>query len=224
MSRLTRRRFLQASATASLLPWPTLAQSQRAGAHERLWYTRPASRWEEALPIGNGRLGAMIFGRVGQERLQLNEQTLWAGSPYTPDNPEALSGLARDPEPSSGRPIQGGQPSSRAPKSWRNRCSRCRTAAWAMCCSIFPACKSQHVMSARSISIQPSLPLAIGRVRARSRGKPLHRARIRSSFSGSKLRETSSPFGVRYRAPRKVKYISPEYRGPATPPITERAG
>ena len=58
-----------------------------------LWYRRPATRWEEALPLGNGRLGAMVFGRVGQERLQLNEDTLWAGAPYTPDNPEALAAL-----------------------------------------------------------------------------------------------------------------------------------
>ncbi len=59
----------------------------------RLWYQRPASIWEEALPLGNGRLGAMVFGRVGQERLQLNEDTMWAGGPYTPDSPDALSAL-----------------------------------------------------------------------------------------------------------------------------------
>jgi alpha-L-fucosidase 2 len=58
-----------------------------------LWYRQPAARWEEALPLGNGRLGAMVFGRVAQERLQLNEDTLWAGSPYTPDNPDALAAL-----------------------------------------------------------------------------------------------------------------------------------
>ena len=62
-----------------------------------LWYRRPATRWEEALPLGNGRLGAMVFGRVGQERLQLNEDTLWAGAPYTPDNPEALAALLSAP-------------------------------------------------------------------------------------------------------------------------------
>ena len=45
------------------------------------------------MPIGNGRLGAMLFGRVAQERLQLNEDTLWAGSPYTPDNPDALAAI-----------------------------------------------------------------------------------------------------------------------------------
>ena len=73
-----------------------LAAKVQAGttvASNRLWYGQPAARWEEALPLGNGRLGAMVFGRVGQERLQLNEDTLWAGGPYTPDNPEALAAL-----------------------------------------------------------------------------------------------------------------------------------
>jgi alpha-L-fucosidase 2 len=46
-----------------------------------LWYTKPAKVWEEALPIGNGRLGAMVFGRIGEETLQLNDQTLWTGGP-----------------------------------------------------------------------------------------------------------------------------------------------
>src|SRR3954469_10603299 len=58
-----------------------------------LWYQRPAKEWVEALPIGNGRLGAMVFGGVTGERLQLNEDTLWAGGPYDPDNPEALAAL-----------------------------------------------------------------------------------------------------------------------------------
>ncbi len=54
-----------------------------------LWYRRPAQKWEEALPVGNGRLGAMIFGGVETERLQLNEDTFWAGGPYDPNNPDA---------------------------------------------------------------------------------------------------------------------------------------
>src|SRR5262249_29889348 len=49
-----------------------------------LWYKRPATTWNEALPVGNGRLGAMVFGGVEQERLQLNEETLWSGGPYDP--------------------------------------------------------------------------------------------------------------------------------------------
>lgn len=48
-----------------------------------LWYDRPAKKWEEALPIGNGRLGAMVFGKHGEERIQLNEETLWSGGPYS---------------------------------------------------------------------------------------------------------------------------------------------
>ncbi len=47
----------------------------------KLWYAAPASAWEEALPIGNGRLGAMVFGTVDTEHLQLNEETVWAGGP-----------------------------------------------------------------------------------------------------------------------------------------------
>jgi alpha-L-fucosidase 2 len=61
----------------------------------RLWYRRPAERWLEALPIGNGRLGAMIFGRVTRERIQLNEETLWSGGPIDANNPNALKHLPR---------------------------------------------------------------------------------------------------------------------------------
>ena len=55
-----------------------------------LWYKQPARNWNEALPIGNGRIGAMIFGRPSNELIQLNEQTLWSGKPINPNpNPEA---------------------------------------------------------------------------------------------------------------------------------------
>ena len=49
-----------------------------------LWFRQPASEWNRALPVGNGRLGAMIFGGTGQEHIQLNEETLWTGGPYDP--------------------------------------------------------------------------------------------------------------------------------------------
>jgi alpha-L-fucosidase 2 len=55
----------------------------------RLWYREPANVWTEALPVGNGRLGAMVFGGVGIERLDLNEDTLWSGGPKDWDNPKA---------------------------------------------------------------------------------------------------------------------------------------
>src|ERR1035441_2795941 len=58
-----------------------------------LFYTNAAVKWTEALPIGNGRLGAMIFGGVEREHLQLNEGTLWAGGPYDPNNTNALAAL-----------------------------------------------------------------------------------------------------------------------------------
>ncbi len=48
----------------------------------RLWYNRPAEKWEEALPVGSGRLGAMVFGGVEQDRIQFNEDTLWTGKPH----------------------------------------------------------------------------------------------------------------------------------------------
>lgn len=60
-----------------------------------LWYRQAASRWEEALPIGNGRLGGMVFGGVEQECIQLNEDTLWSGFPRDTNNYEALRYLKR---------------------------------------------------------------------------------------------------------------------------------
>jgi alpha-L-fucosidase 2 len=58
-----------------------------------LWYRQPATQWVEALPIGNGRLGGMVFGRIDKERIQLNEDTFWSCQPYDPANPEALEAL-----------------------------------------------------------------------------------------------------------------------------------
>ena len=86
------------------LAWPllagllTLAGSARLPAADAagpltLWYPQPAQVWTEALPIGNGRIGAMIFGGAEREHLQLNEDTLWAGGPYTPDNTNAYAAL-----------------------------------------------------------------------------------------------------------------------------------
>lgn len=60
-----------------------------------LWYDEPAATWTEALPIGNSRLGAMVFGSPSSERLQLNEETIWAGRPNNNANPEALEYLPK---------------------------------------------------------------------------------------------------------------------------------
>ncbi len=59
----------------------------------KLWYTNPANEWTEALPLGNGRLGAMVFGGTATERIQLNEESVWTGGPIDRANPEALNYL-----------------------------------------------------------------------------------------------------------------------------------
>src|SRR5688572_30584889 len=59
-----------------------------------LFYTHPAREWNQALPLGNGRLGAMVFGNLNAERIQLNENSLWMGGPRDTNNPDALKHLA----------------------------------------------------------------------------------------------------------------------------------
>ena len=71
----------------------TCAEAQKA-TDLKLWYTTPSgSTWENALPVGNGHLGAMVYGNVLNETIQLNENTVWSGSPNRNDNPEALASL-----------------------------------------------------------------------------------------------------------------------------------
>ena len=95
--KITRRKFLaEAAVAAATVPLASsLLNASQSSENDSLllWYDKPASEWTEALPIGNGRLGAMIFGGIGTEQLQLNEDTLYAGSPYDPNNPEALQAL-----------------------------------------------------------------------------------------------------------------------------------
>lgn len=59
----------------------------------KIWLTRPATEWENALPVGNGRLGAMIFGGIEKERIQLNEESVWAGRRLDYHNPQSIEGL-----------------------------------------------------------------------------------------------------------------------------------
>src|SRR5688500_311958 len=106
MSEMTRRKVLTAGAAgagAALLPvgWSAVARagavvpSQVLAASDlALWYDEPAGAdWLRALPIGNGRLGAMVFGNVDTERLQLNEDTVWAGGPYDSSNTRGAAAL-----------------------------------------------------------------------------------------------------------------------------------
>jgi alpha-L-fucosidase 2 len=61
--------------------------------NNRIWFDKPADKWDEALPVGNGRLGAMVFGGMGRERIQLNEDSLWFGGATDRNNPDALANL-----------------------------------------------------------------------------------------------------------------------------------
>ncbi|UUZ85131.1 glycoside hydrolase family 95 protein [Paenibacillus sp. P26] len=65
-----------------------MEQSRTTAGGAKLWYEKPARAWTDALPIGNGRLGAMIFGKVNTERIQLNEDSVWYGGPVAGDNPD----------------------------------------------------------------------------------------------------------------------------------------
>ncbi|ADY50882.1 Alpha-L-fucosidase [Pseudopedobacter saltans DSM 12145] len=67
--------------------------SQAQQSKNVLWYKQPAKEWTEALPIGNGKIGAMIFGGVAQDRIQFNEETLWTGSPRNYNKPDAYKYL-----------------------------------------------------------------------------------------------------------------------------------
>ncbi len=75
------RRFFIWTLLAAMLPADGSSRSIAAERDLRLWYEQPAQEWVEALPVGNGRLGAMVFGGIGEERVQLNEETVWAGPP-----------------------------------------------------------------------------------------------------------------------------------------------
>jgi alpha-L-fucosidase 2 len=101
---MTRRTLIEASMSGMLaaMATPAFAQTTKAAGDALagsvktpsvLWYDKPASQWVEANPVGNGRLGAMIFGGIKRERLQLNEDTLWSGGPYSNVNPAAREAL-----------------------------------------------------------------------------------------------------------------------------------
>ena len=107
---MRRRTFLQASLGAIVAaslpseiraaegkPMTLIADAPPPTSPLALWYRSPAQDWLEALPLGNGRLAAMVYGGVEAERLQLNEGTVWAGGPYTPANPAGSGRPAGNP-------------------------------------------------------------------------------------------------------------------------------
>jgi alpha-L-fucosidase 2 len=211
---LSRRLFLAAS-TSTLLPWPAFARSRETAALNSLRYLRPADRWEEALPLGNGRLGAMVFGRVAQERLQLNEDTLWSGAPYTPDNPDALAAI-----PEVRRLIEQG---------------KFREAADLASAKVMA--KPLQQMSYGTLGdvlldfVDPQAParyersLDLETAIASTRFQTRDGAFVREAFVSAphqvivlRLQATRGRlnFNLKYRGPRRVKYTAANYQGSAT--------
>lgn len=91
----TRRRFLQGGLALAALPHSAIALLPSGNRSlDELWYTRPAERWLEALPVGNGQLGGMVFGGINKERIAISESTAWSGAPSEHDvSPGALEHL-----------------------------------------------------------------------------------------------------------------------------------
>ncbi|WP_439539072.1 glycoside hydrolase family 95 protein [Sphingomonas sp.] len=94
--KLSRRDAVKAGAGLALAASLPASAGEGPAEHANLlWYDSPADEWVQALPIGSGRLGAMIFGGIANERIQLNEDTFFAGSPYDSSNPKAREALPR---------------------------------------------------------------------------------------------------------------------------------
>nr|BFE50583.1 hypothetical protein GCM10017745_40100 [Saccharothrix mutabilis subsp. capreolus] len=90
MTELSRRQAIVLGAALTSVGLPSTAHAASPAGDLSLWYDEPAGTdWLRALPVGNGRLGAMVFGGTDTERLQLNEDTLWAGGPHDYTNPGA---------------------------------------------------------------------------------------------------------------------------------------
>ncbi|WP_058756069.1 glycoside hydrolase family 95 protein [Sphingomonas endophytica] len=96
-TRFTRRTVLQAGAAATAASGvdalPLRARPPRDGEAHRLWFDTPATRWVDGLPVGNGRLGAMVRGATDREVVSLNDDTLWSGYPTANANPDAPARL-----------------------------------------------------------------------------------------------------------------------------------
>lgn len=92
-----KKAIILSAAVLTLAATTTLAKGNdtKTGNSHILWYDKPAAMWTEALPLGNSRLGAMVYGTPATDRLQLNEETIWAGRPNNNANPEAREYLPR---------------------------------------------------------------------------------------------------------------------------------
>ena len=215
MRPFTRRRFLAVSAGASLLGQRALGAGAQRNSGNRLYYQRPAAHWNEALPLGNGALGAMLFGRVAQERLQLNTDTLWAGGPYQPENPEALAAIPRVRELLA----EGRYAEAAALASASVMARPLQQMAYGSLGDVFLQFADARVPTWYERELD--LETAIARVRLRAAGGERTQHAFVSAPHQVLVLRLEAPrgalsFNVGYRAPRRVSYISPAYTGLAT--------
>src|SRR6516162_2094983 len=89
---LSRFVIISAYLAAELVCGVTFSGASEAAHRDMvLWYRQPAQKWLEALPIGNGHMGAMVFGGVDEERIALNESSFWSGRPHDYDDTNAIN-------------------------------------------------------------------------------------------------------------------------------------
>jgi alpha-L-fucosidase 2 len=215
MRPFSRRRFLAATAGASLLGRAAGARAGAPGARQRLWYDRPAATWNEALPLGNGALGAMLFGRVAQERVQLNVDTLWAGGPYQPENPEARAALPRVRELIDQKRFADAATLASAKVMARPLQQMAYGSLGDLLLELADA--RAPVDYERELDLES----AIARVSWRDGRGASRRAAFVSAPHQVLVWRLEAPRGggdltLRYRAPRRVRYIAPNYPGLAT--------
>lgn len=220
--RLSRRGLIAAAGLWGVAPFG-FAKPNETHSDNRLWYQQPAARWEEALPLGNGRLGAMVFGSVAQERLQLNEDTVWAGSPYTPDNPEALAAL-----PEIRRLIaEGRYAEAETLASARIMARPLRQMPYGTLGDLllnFDGA-AKPLAYVRDLDLETAVATTDLRTPA---GAFRREAFVSAADQVMAVRLTAASgrigFSVAWRGPQTAEYVSPSYRGPATeatPPVPD---
>ena len=221
--RISRRDVLRVGAAGlSALPSLSFARTAKPKNDNSLWYRQPASRWEEALPLGNGRLGAMVFGRVAQERLQLNEDTLWAGAPYTPDNPDALAAL-----PQVRQLIADGKYKEASDLASATMMAK---PLWQMSYGSLGDLLLTFEAPQEPSHYERRLDLETAITQTHYRTS--HGEFLREAFASAPdqvialhLEAKTGRFGfdLAYRGPRQVEYTSPDYAGSATRLVTTQA-
>jgi len=184
----------------------------------RLWYRQPAGTWNEALPIGNGRLGAMVFGRVGQERLQLNEGSLWAGRPYDPDNPEAAAALPRVRALIAERRYKEADRLA-ADKMMAKPLSQMSYGTLGDLLLSFPAVTPTRYERELDLS-EAVATVAFDTPASRFRREAFASLPDEVIVLAMEAEVGALDFQVGYRSPRAVKYTPPDYDGLATPTLS----